>query len=119
MKIVVGGCRNFHDQEVVFRCLSDFLKEYPEEGEFIFLSGHCAGVDQLAEQFAVQNNHPCILFPAEWSKYGRAAGPIRNQKMVDEANYVLAFWDGSSRGTASLIRYAQQCGKPVRIIPIQ
>ena len=51
-------------------------------------------------------------------KYGRAAGPLRNEKMVECADLVVAFWDGRSRGTKSLIKYAQSRNKDVVKIDI-
>ena len=60
------------------------------------------------------------VIPADWKKHGRAAGPIRNQQMLDEgkADVVVALWDGKSRGTLDMIQRATEAGVPVRILPV-
>lgn len=118
MKIVVGGCRDFFDYSVVSHNLDELLKDYDSNDPIVLLSGHCSGVDQLTERYAKERCHSLMLFPAEWDRYGRAAGPIRNQAMVKMSDQVIAFWDGKSRGTASLIRYAQKLGKPITVVKI-
>ena len=118
MKIVVGGCRNFFDYSVVSYHLDALIKKHDPTDVIVFLSGHCSGVDLLVEQYATEHAHSLMLFPAEWERYGRAAGPIRNKSMVENSDQVVAFWDGKSRGTASLIRYARKLGKPIAIIEI-
>ena len=72
----------------------------------------------MGERYAAENGFTVEIFMAEWDKYGRAAGPIRNEKMVDIANLVIAFWDGKSRGTKSLIKYAERAGKELIRIAI-
>ena len=47
---------------------------------------------------------PCKVFPAQWERYGKRAGPIRNAAMAKYADYGVALWDGESRGTAHMIR---------------
>ena len=115
IKIAVGGCRTFNDREYVFKCLDEYLVKLDGETEIVFLSGHCNGVDLIAEEYAEIKDLSVILFPANWEKYGKAAGPIRNKEMVDEADIVIAFWDGKSRGTKSLIDYARKSGKELCI----
>jgi hypothetical protein len=59
------------------------------------------------------------VFPADWETHGRAAGPIRNQAMLDEGKpyLVIAFWDGKSKGTLDMISRATRAGVPVKIVP--
>ena len=115
MTIVIGGCRNFNDRSVVFQCLDEYLKLYKNTSEIIFLSGHCSGVDLLAEEYAKQYHYKLKIFPAEWGKYGRAAGSIRNKTMVEKSDVVIAFWDGKSRGTKNLIELAKKSKCPLYI----
>ncbi len=114
MTITVGGCRNFFDKEIVFSYLDQVLGPYTKN-EIVILSGHCSGVDQLAELYAKERGCELLLFPADWKRYGRGAGPIRNKQMVEKSDWVIAFWDQTSRGTASLISYAQKLNKKVFI----
>ena len=72
-----------------------------------------------AEQYAAENNVPIKIFPAEWKKYGKAAGPIRNKAMLDyakdETPVVAAFWDGKSRGTGNMLKQAKEAGAECHI----
>lgn len=115
MKIVIGGCRTFKEYDVFCAFVNDCLEELQGGEELTFLSGHCAGVDLMAERYAQERGLALEIFPANWAKYGRAAGPIRNREMVKRADVVIAFWDGASRGTKSLIGYAKECGKALYI----
>lgn len=81
----------------------------------VFLSGGCRGADMLGERYAKENDYEIIRYNAEWDKYGAAAGPKRNLAMAADCDYVICFWDGKSRGTASMIKQAEKCGKPVKI----
>ncbi len=69
----------------------------------------------LGEKYAAENGFKIERYPAEWDKYGKMAGPIRNEKMAKSADYVICFWDGQSKGTKSMIEYARECGKPFKI----
>lgn len=62
----------------------------------------------MAEKYAVEMGYEIETYPADWKKYGRAAGPKRNKEMVENSNAVVAFWDGNSRGTKSLVEYAKK-----------
>lgn len=87
------------------------------------VSGACRGVDQLGERWARENGVEVDRYPADWKKFGRAAGPRRNEVMVGRAKmlgYVgktcgglLALWDGKSRGTAGMIEIAKKRGLAV------
>ena len=56
------------------------------------------------------------LHPADWHRHGRAAGPIRNAEMAAEADALIAFWDGQSRGTANMIKIAKDKGLQVAVV---
>lgn len=71
------------------------------------LSGHAGGVDLLGESWAKSNGVPVELYPAEWSRLGRKAGPIRNRLMATRADALVAIWDGRSRGTKNMIETAR------------
>ena len=115
-KVVIGGCRDYADYEFFKLRIDEILQN--EKAEIIIISGHCSGVDLMGERYAAENGFKVEMFLPEWKKYGRAAGPIRNEKMVECADLVVAFWDGRSRGTKSLIKYAQSRKKEVVKIDI-
>ena len=113
-KVVIGGCRDYIDYVFFKSRLDEILKD--EKEEIVIISGHCSGVDLMGERYAEENGFRVKLFFPEWKKYGRAAGPIRNKKMVECADLVIAFWDGKSKGTRSLIEYAQNDEKETVVI---
>lgn len=114
-RIVIGGCRTFTDYDVFKEYLDGFFLNLRQNHQIVILSGHCRGVDAMAEKYAKENGFSLEIHPAEWEKYGRAAGPKRNEKMVLLADCVIAFWDGKSRGTKSLISFAEDRQKPMQI----
>ncbi len=114
-RIVVAGGRDFADYETaktfIDQCLSDISDKY----NIIFISGGCKGADALGERYAKEKGYLIERYLAEWKRYGRSAGPIRNKKMADVCDFVICFWDGKSRGTKSMIEYAESLGKPIAI----
>ena len=87
--------------------------------DIIIISGCASGADTLGERYAVENGFKIEKYPADWQKYGKSAGPRRNLQMAEACDFVICFWDGKSRGTRSMIEYAKQCGKPVKIKMIE
>jgi len=67
------------------------------------VSGGAQGVDRLGEEWAKLNSIPVKVYPADWERHGKAAGPIRNAEMSIYAGGLIAFWDGVSKGTAHMI----------------
>ena len=114
MKIIVAGsrCYSNYDESKAFidRCISENCKE-----ECVILSGGCNGADMIGERYAHEHGYPIIRYPAEWDKYGKKAGPIRNIKMAENCDIIICFWDGKSKGTQSLILHASKKGIPVFI----
>lgn len=120
-KIIIAGSRTFNDYELVRKTMSTLFGNIsPSQMEII--SGHCpSGADHLGEMFAERNGIRLTLFPADWNKYGKAAGPIRNKQMaeyVSSDGYLVAFWDGKSRGTKNMIEEAYRVGVTVKIVQI-
>ena len=106
MKIAVIGSRN-----VTVDNIGEYLTDCDE-----IVSGGAVGVDTCAADYAKQNGIALTVFLPEYERYGRAAPIVRNKKIVDHADQILAFWDGRSKGTQSVIRYAEKTGKPCKII---
>ncbi len=113
MRVVIAGCRDYDNYEEAKEFISVCLEEI--EGEIIILSGGAKGADALGERYASENRLVLERYPAEWKKYGRGAGPKRNQKMAQQSDMVICFWDGKSRGTKSMIGLAEKYGKKVFI----
>lgn len=74
------------------------------------VSGAARGADRLGELWAAEVKVPCARFPAEWDRYGKAAGYRRNELMADNAEALIALWDGESRGTRHMIDIARRKG---------
>jgi hypothetical protein len=104
MKLAVIGSRSFKDYDLLKACLKGLAISE-------IVSGGAAGADRLAERYAAEHKIPIRVFTANWEKFGRAAGPIRNKEIVDYADKVIAFWDGRSPGTRRSIRLAERAGK--------
>jgi len=108
-KIAVVGSRGFNDYSFLERTLAPY-------SPFILVSGGARGADSLAERFADENSLEKIIFKPDWNKYGKRAGFLRNIKIVDESDMVIAFWDGNSPGTKSSIDLAKKGNKELSVI---
>ena len=80
------------------------------------ISGGAKGVDTCVSRYANQHIIKLTEFLPLYKKYGRAAPIVRNKQIVDYADEVIAFWDGKSKGTLSVIKYCEKTGKPCRVI---
>ena len=79
------------------------------------VSGNCQGADRLGELYAERHNVKCTVFPAQWKKYGKAAGPVRNSEMIkyaadSEVPTVVAFISPRSKGTKDTVSKARKRG---------
>lgn len=107
MKLAIVGSRNFNDYDKFKMFINKSLKiwkKYPEE----IISGGAKGADTLAENYGNDNNIPVTIFEAEWSVYGRSAGPIRNKLIIERATHIVAFPSRSGRGTQHSISLAKK-----------
>lgn len=114
MKVIVAGSRNLKCKDLIFKKL-DEMKDIIDE----VVCGEAIGADSIGKEWAIKNKIEVKSFPAEWDKYGRVAGPIRNMDMGDYADYLIAFWDGSSTGTKHMFTYMQQIGKHGEVVLIK
>lgn len=117
-KVIIAGCRDFNDYAILKDKCEFYLQNKMRTHNVIVVSGHASGADSLGEKFAQEHNLQCELHPADWERHGKAAGPIRNKEMADVSDALIAFWDGNSRGTKSMIDLAQRKGLQVAIVRI-
>lgn len=110
MKIAIVGSRNFNDYPLLVNILNLFC--LPDE----IISGGAKGADTLADNYAENNGIKFTVFKADWNKYGKSAGFIRNRLIVNAADMVIAFWDGESRGTKDTIDKAIALKKLILIV---
>ena len=114
-KVVIAGCRDYNNyieaKEFIDFCISELRKK----NEIVIVSGGASGADAIGERYAQENGFRLEKYPADWKKYGRAAGPIRNRQMAEITDFVICFWDNKSRGTKSMIEYAKKQNKPIKV----
>lgn len=114
MRVLICGGRDFNDMESLAKTMDDLHSRSPIS---VVISGKAAGADTLGERWAACNKIPVEAFPANWSLYGRSAGPIRNKQMLNEGkpDLVVAFPGGT--GTKDMVTRARGAGVPVVEIP--
>lgn len=109
MKLAIVGSRSFNDY-------IKLCEHFSGDGITEIVSGGAKGADFLAEQFAYDHNLPLKLFLPEWEKFGKKAGHMRNQLIVDYCDMLIAFWDGKSPGTKNSISLIKKSGKPYKVV---
>jgi len=107
-RVLICGSRDFDNMQLISGMISQFDKDT------VIIEGGASGADTIARQAAQAVGLKVIEFPADWNKYGKAAGPIRNQKMLDEGkpDVVYAFYKdrSKSRGTKHMVSIAKAKG---------
>lgn len=96
----------------------DNLEEYLPENTTEIVSGGAKGVDTCAREYALHHGLKLTEYLPEYERYGRAAPLKRNITIIENADLVLAFWDGISRGTKSVIDNCKKRNIPVAVYPL-
>lgn len=120
MRVLVCGSRSWSDSDRIQKELNHVFDEFgvcDRTDPFTIIDGCARGADTLAYEIAVRCKWTTERYPADWKRHGHFAGPLRNREMLKEGkpDLVLAFWDGSSPGTAHMVRLARQAGVEVRV----
>jgi hypothetical protein len=102
MRILVCGGRSYSNKEYLYKILDSLVRPS------VVIHGNAAGADSLADAWAIDRGITAIRCPAKWSQFGRVAGPLRNQFMLDfhKPDVVVAFPGGA--GTAHMVSIAKQ-----------
>jgi hypothetical protein len=121
MKLIIAGGRYYDDYDYLVKAVDDYLGKR-DDVEIVSggqvtrdETGKLYGADYLGECYAKQKGFKIKKFPAEWNKYGKQAGPMRNLQMADYADALIAFWDGKSKGTKNMIDFARAKSLEVKI----
>jgi hypothetical protein len=116
MRIIVCGGRRFRARGRIFAVLGRFHQQF---GISALIHGAYSGADTVAAEWAATRGVCALPFPADWDKWGRAAGPIRNGQMilVGRPDAVIAFPGGD--GTNNMIDQAEKAGITVYKIPMR
>lgn len=112
-KLIVAGGRDFTDVALLERVLIALGDTEFADKNVSLVSGMARGADALAYMFAHKNGIKCYEFHADWQRYGKRAGFVRNEEMGHFADALVAFWDGESKGTAHMIDFMHKLGKTV------
>jgi len=116
INLAIVGCRSFENYDLAEKEILKIIKENNIPiGRII--SGGSKGADKMAEIFAENFDYQIAIFKPDWN-IGRKAGPLRNTKIVEVSDVVIAFWDGLSRGTNDTITKAKLANKKVFIVKI-
>lgn len=113
MKLAVVGSRGFDDYDLLKSKLDSIHKRKPIT---CIVSGGARGADKLSEKWADDNNIPKLIFIPDWNKYGKRAGFLRNKDIIENADAVVAFWDGISKGTQHSINLSKKYKKSCLIV---
>ena len=114
-RVVIAGCREYNNYEEAKLYIDFCISNIREVYDIIIVSGCASGADSIGERYAEEKGLMVEKYPADWKRYGRSAGPRRNKQMAEICDYVICFWDGKSKGTKSMIDYARECNKPIKI----
>ncbi len=113
MRVLVTGDRHWYQKNIIHNRLATLPKDT------VVIHGVARGVDQLAGECADELGFETEEYPADWKRYGRAAGPIRNHQMLNEGkpDLVLAFHDNltASKGTRNMVTIATKAGVEVEL----
>lgn len=118
MLVMVTGSRGWTARDKLDAAL-DYLYDltYFNGYTMTLIHGGAKGADTMAQEWAKNNRVQTQILLPDWNKYGRRAGIVRNNQMLDNSpSLVLAFWDGTSRGTQHAIHEAQRRGIPTKVV---
>lgn len=113
MKTIIAGSRDVSNYKYIELAMQKINWKVTE-----VVSGMAKGVDTYGLRWAHENQLPVMKFPADWNTHGKSAGPIRNGKMAEYADALVAIWDGKSLGTKNMIRQARDRGLKVAVFLI-
>lgn len=110
IRIIIAGSRDFNDYELLKEKMDTVIANFPTE-RLEIVSGGARGADALGVRYAQERNLNYCIMLADWDEYGPSAGMIRNRNMALRADYLVAFWDGKSRGTSNMIDTMKKINK--------
>ncbi len=119
--VIIAGSREFKDYDLLKEVCDRVLENKVKDGyKIIIVSGNAKGADSLGERYAQEKGYEVKLYPAQWEKYGKKAGMVRNEKMADIGNALIAFFSddpkAESRGTKNMVEIARKKNLIVREI---
>lgn len=122
MRLLVSGYRGFTDKKVIKKEISGIFQKHNLDQEKVIIHGGCpTGVDFIADMIAREEKWNTEVFLADWSKYGKSAGPIRNRQMIIEGkpDMAILFLSPQSRGTKNMLTLIEQYKIPHIVINLK
>ncbi len=113
MRVLVCGGRSFADADALWRQLDKMHAATPITA---IIHGGASGADHFAGKWGAEHGVATEVYPAEWLKHGRSAGPRRNQRMIDEARVDVVVACPGARGTQDMVRRAKAAGLTVVVV---
>lgn len=125
-KIIINGSRDFNNYTYLRLILKEYIMTNQINPELIeIISGGAKGADTLAIKFAKEYNLNYKVMNADWNKYGKRAGIIRNAEMLtyaisnpNDIAILISFWNGTSKGTKHMIDISNDKGIIVKVMEI-
>lgn len=105
MRTIIAGSRDVTNYNELIKAIQECTWK-----PTTVLCGLARGVDMLGERWAKENDIDVEYYIANWNKYGKKAGYVRNEEMAKNADALIALWDGKSRGTAHMVDLACEYG---------
>ena len=124
-RVIIAGSRDFNDIEKLTESCDSIISGFAtddKEAEIVIISGGARGADKLAEKYALAKGYKNEMMPADWNRFGKSAGYIRNASMAQQATRrngigcLIAFWDGESKGTKHMIDTANKKKMKVAVV---
>lgn len=113
-RMIVAGGRDYSNQNIVNYYINRVKDVCDSRGlNLVIVCGMATGADTLGRNYAISNGLEVLEFPANWNRYGKSAGYIRNKEMGDVADSAIVFWDGRSKGSKFMIDIMHELKKPV------
>lgn len=117
VRLAIVGSRSFNDMKFMAAAISEILPNIITPGDdLLIVSGGAQGADELAVKLAKDIGVSWHIFHADWDNLGKRAGYVRNVDIVNGSDHVVAFWDGTSKGTKHTIDLAEKAGKLFQVI---
>lgn len=113
-RVIIAGSRGFGDYIRLKNTMDHLLQNKTDD--ICVVCGEARGADALGRRYAEERGYKILSFPANWEEHGRKAGYLRNVEMAKNADALVAFWDGESRGTKHMIDISRKHGLQIRII---
>lgn len=108
IRLIVAGSREGVSRGLVHVYISQWIEEHGVPD--LVVHGDYRGVDTYAKMWAKKMGIPTKPFPANWKKYGKRAGPLRNQEMAEFSTHLLVIHTPNSKGSRDMKKAARRVG---------